>query len=133
MGKERCLRELQPIHYQVMALRLSGMSYSDISEAIGVPQATIKNWFYKDILFSEAYKAAKAEAIERAKEVLQQAGPAAAQKIVELMNHDSGAVALAAAKEVLDRIGLKSPERHEVAVASGIVVKWEDGEPADVG
>ncbi len=59
---------------------------------------------------------------------LERAGPDAAKKIVELTVYGvpGHAVQLAAAKDILDRLGLKATERHAIEQSGAVTVIWSE-------
>jgi orotate phosphoribosyltransferase-like protein len=125
--------KLSLIHYKAMALRLSGLTFEEIGREVRRSPNTVRYWFQQES-FRQAYEQIKAEQVAVAEDILMQAGPRAARRIVELLD-DQGSVALHAAKDVLDRVGLKPVERREVSGPdrTPIVLRWEDGEVVDIG
>lgn len=101
-----------------MLLRLAGYTYEEIASAVRRSPRTVETWFYDD-LFRAEFERLSQERIERSRAILLDAGPEAARRLVALLTHRSGMVALGAAKDILDRIGLKPSERHELTGKDG--------------
>jgi hypothetical protein len=64
------------------------------------------------------------EAMDRADFELRRLTPTAVQTLVKLLEADSEAVVLGAARDVLDRGGLKAPDRVEVAASITVTRPW---------
>jgi transposase len=117
-------RELQPIHYQAMQLRLEGLTIKQIAERLGKGHDTIHKWFYAREDFREAFSKLKEETVQRAFHILVNHAPDAARSVVDLSkgkakkSKDGSKVSartqLDAAKDILDRVGLKPVERQQV-------------------
>lgn len=114
-----------------MLLRLAGCTYEEIARQVRRSPDTVRKWF-SDPLFAAEFDQLAEERIARARAILIESGPAAAERMRQLLNHRSGMVALGAAKDILDRIGLKPSERHEVTGPDGerlrIIVEYADAD-----
>ena len=109
------IRNLEGKHYEAMFLRLQGLQYREIAAKFGVAEITVRNWFCLDDLFRAEFERLKNELIEEAKHSLISAAPKAVKKLIELLDVDNPKIALEAAKDLLDRIGMKPVEKSEVA------------------
>jgi hypothetical protein len=87
---------------------------TDAAKAAGVTRETIHRWL-KHPEFRQRIDEHLEEVISTARYILRRNAAAAALQLVHL--HTSGnamhTVKLAATKDILDRAGLKSPEKHE--------------------
>lgn len=104
--------ELEPLHLQAIDLKLSGVPVAEIAEAVGRSYYTIRNWFYEAGPVREEWERLRQERIAHAQDIIIGSAPRAAERIRELMETE-GTVALGAAKDTLDRAGLKPTERLE--------------------
>lgn len=131
----RVLKRLGAIHERAMQLRLQGLTYRDIGARLHRSPKTVEAWFGRDPTFQAAYAALRQEQTAQAREALVRMAMAAAERLGALLDHPNPFIALAAAKDVLDRLGIKAPERRELAGGGGgpIRLMWEDGSPVDVG
>lgn len=109
------LKRLGATHYEAMALRLTGSTIDEIAVAINKKPATVDNWFYRDETFRKEFEERRNKHIERAKDILEAAAPKAAERMLELIKEKgkNAKVALGAAKDILDRAGLKPVDKHE--------------------
>jgi hypothetical protein len=64
------------------------------------------------------------EAMDRADLELRRLTPTAVKTLVKLLNAESEAVVLGAARDMLDRGGLKAPDRVEVAASITVTRPW---------
>lgn len=103
----------------------------DAAKLAGVTRETIHRW-----MNHPEFKARVDEHLEEvvgaARSILRRNAVAAAQQMVNILahGHPQHAVKLAAAKDVLDRVGLKAPEKLEHG--GGMTVRWiEDGDGGD--
>lgn len=104
----KSLQRLNKMHYDAMYLRINGASIKEIAATLNKHEQTIRDWFYNQELFKEEYERMKDESLERAKNILVGAGPAAAKRLVDLLHQQRGGqVNLNAAESILNRIGLK--------------------------
>jgi len=97
---------------QALELLANGEMNKDVAAEIGVTPQTISNWKRKDDLFI-----AELEATLRRK--LDKAVPKAIKTMIELMDSNHPQIRFAAAKDILDRRGIKAPERVEHTGAGG--------------
>lgn len=134
-SRRRKLKRLQPIHHRAMELRLMGQTYRQIAAAVNRSPATVKMWFWDDPLFQAAYRDLQAEVADRARARLVSLTEQAVERLAQLLARASPPIALAAARDVLDRVGLTAPRRVEHVGDQGgpIVIRWEDGTVADLG
>jgi transposase len=115
----RPLRSLSPVHLRAIQLRLAGYTYDQIAHDVHRSPQTVRTWFLQDSLFRAEYERAKDELIAEALNVLVRAGKQAAERLIALLDHRSGIVALGAARDILDRIGLKPANKTEVSGPDG--------------
>lgn len=105
-----------------MVLRMEGYSYRDIAELIHSSPVTVRGWFANDLLFRDTFNELAQEYVEQARAIIRNAAPDAAKRIVELQDNESGSVALNAARDVLDRAGLKPSDQIEANIRhSGVI------------
>lgn len=92
----------------------------DAAKVAGVTRETIHRWMH-----APEFKARVDEHLEEviggARSILRRNAMVAAQQMVNILahGHPQHAVKLAAAKDVLDRVGLKAPEKLEHTGANG--------------
>lgn len=112
MGKRMALK---PHHYRAMEMRLAGLTMQQIAEELGFSRKTVEKWFWGGHpQFRAEWQRILDEHIERARNTLLKAAPAAAETIAKLAQQATNEnVRLGAAKDVLDRAGLKPAEKHE--------------------
>lgn len=121
------LAKLSKIHYDAMQMRLNGSTIKEIAKALNKSEAAVRDWFYRDELFKQEFEKIKEESIERAKEVLINAAPEAAKRLVQLMYQQRGGqVNLQAANSILDRIGLKEIKTNVDGNGKTVLDKFMD-------
>lgn len=121
------LAKLSKIHYDAMQMRLNGSTIKEIAKALNKSEAAVRDWFYRDELFKQEFEKIKEESIERAKEILINAAPEAAKRLVQLMYQQRGGqVNLQAANSVLDRIGLKEIKTNADENGKTVLDKFMD-------
>lgn len=103
-----------------MELRLAGMKSDDIADDVGVSPHTLNRWFYAEPLFQETYEELQeqlhADAMRRLKGLV---GEAVNTITWLVRNGHPDQVKLSAAKDVLDRAGLKAPDQVEISGRDG--------------
>lgn len=112
-----------------------GKTWKATAEAVGVGTTTIARWM-KAPEFTARIDDLQAEMVAEARRILRRNATAAAQQLVNLVRHGHSlhSVKLAAAKDVLDRVGLKATEKHEYTGTDGaaLTIRWvygdEDGD-----
>lgn len=98
---------LKPRQKKCIEMLVSGtMTQADIAAALKVSEQTICNW-KKNEEFAEELAAAN-------RLVISSLVPAAVQRTKALLNAESEAVQLAAAKDILDRAGYKAQDKIQV-------------------
>lgn len=125
------LHELDAQHHQAMAYRLQGLTYEEIAVKVDRTVDTIRNWFHRDHTFRAAFEELKAEVIERAKERLVMNSEKAALKLVELLKSQTPFEAMGAAKDILDRAGLKPPDKRDLNVTGSLTLEQALAEIGD--
>ena len=99
-----------------LALRLSGKSYGEIRQALGVPKSTLSGWF-SDIVLSERLR----ERIERRGQK---------QAIAILLQHNKNQTTLAVARAARTRQeaagAIRNPSPRELLLL-GVVLYWAEG------
>ena len=111
------IKKLMPHHITAMEMRLEGATFEEIGKKVGKTTNTIGSWFYDSDLFRETFEQMKADCIERAKNILTNASADAAKQLILMKNMKPGKgshVALLAAKDILDRVGLSPASKSEV-------------------
>lgn len=106
---------LSPIHMQLLAMLAAGVRAREISQMPGMPSESrisiIRNSPAGKAFLAQMARRMAEEVVFDAKDYLQANALNAAQKVVQLLNAESENVQLAAAKDILDRSGLKPVER----------------------
>lgn len=104
---------LWTVQKETVALRLwEGKTYDDITKEFGLSSRTIAAW-KKEPEFDARLKELDEAATADAARILRRAATRAAQKLVDIMEFGSvqHTTRLAAAKDILDRSGLKPTEK----------------------
>jgi len=105
---------IKPHHYRAFEMRLAGVPIKQIAEELGFSPRTVEKWFYAHPAIRAEWQRILDEHVERARNTLLRAAPAAAATIAKLAQDAVNEnVRLGAAKDVLDRAGLKPAEKHE--------------------
>lgn len=129
------LRNLAPQHYKAMVLRLEGRGYAEIAAQLKRTERTVRSWFNQEPVFQAAWERERAEAREQALAILHGAGPSAARHVIASQDARSEMVALLAAKDILDRIGLKPADKanvtHDHEGEITIRVEYADADDSD--
>lgn len=107
------LKVLSVLHRRAMTARLLGLTYGQIGAELKRSESTVAQWFI-DPLFRAEYEALCARETEAAQAVLFQAATEAAKTQIGLLGAHSEMVAHLAAKDILDRVGLRPVERQDV-------------------
>lgn len=110
-------------------LLADGMTYREIEANHGIAHTTIARW-KKEPEFLARIDQHLDEAVSEARRVLRRNALAAAQQIVNLHAHGHAqhTVKLAATKDILDRVGLKAPEKHEYTISAAAAAQLSDEE-----
>lgn len=103
-----------------MTLRLSGLTYAEISAELNRTPNTVRDWFNNEPVFRDEFAAATAESIDRARTIIRNAAPDAARNLLALMLSEHQATALGAVKDILDRSGLKPDSKMDVTHAGAV-------------
>jgi len=108
--KKLSKNQLEAIELLITKYRISenGMNLEEIATAVGVKRQTLYNWMHKDEMFIEEYD-------RRVKERVRYSTGAAAHKMFQLMSCGNRKVEQAAAKDILDRGGVKSADEINVS------------------
>ncbi len=124
--KNKGLHKLSPHHIAAINLRLAGASYDYIAEKLNWSPVTVRNWFHKDPLFREEVKARTREIIELAGTKLVDGATSAADTLVKLAKSEKETpTTFYAAKDILDRIGLKPGQKVEFVGPGGGPIQIE--------
>lgn len=89
-----------------------GFKTVDIAAQLSVSEAWVRE-HKKDAAVVKMVSDLQAEALANAKTILATSSALAAQRLTELLDDPKGSVALGAANSILDRNGLKSPDKVE--------------------
>ena len=106
---------------ETAALALAeGKSWEAIKDEFGIAKSTLARWT-KEPEFQARIAEHVDAIVEDARRLLRQHATTAAKKMIALLDSDTrdDAVAFNAAKDMLDRAGLKPPDRHELTGAHG--------------
>lgn len=106
------LVKLSGIHHRAMILYLEGKTHAEIGAELNRSQTTIDHWFI-DPTFREVYDALCTERRESAFARIYEAAPDAAA-VMQRLKKGNGMVAYMAAKDILDRAGLKPVEKQQL-------------------
>lgn len=109
--------QLEKAYLKVAMMTLQGYTNSSIAEELGVKVNTIARWKKKDT-YKDLARSLVVEIIDIAKGFLAGAGFKAVKILVESLNSPNERIRIQAAKEILDRIGLKTAEQLEVLTKS---------------
>ena len=90
-----------------------GKSTKDIAANLDRSEAWVRRW-KKDPGVMSLVAELHSEAVETAKSVLVSGTQKAASTIVDLMDTGPASIRLAAAKDILDRLGMKAPDRKQI-------------------
>lgn len=110
------LQKLSAKHYCMMVLRMEGYDYREIAIQTQSAYQTVKSLFSGDDLFRDTFNQLTQDYIEQARAMIRGAAPDAAKRVIKLQNHESGTVALAAARDILDRAGLKPSDQIDATI-----------------
>lgn len=98
------------------------MTYKEIARELGKPERTIFTWFFENKKFKREFEKLKAECLERARNLLLGYGVKAAYNLIRIAEGEErgrgSKVMLDANINILDRIGLKEPEKQELDIMS---------------
>ena len=101
-----------------MHLRLQGLTYKKIAEALGKSKSTIESWFCEDERFKKEFQKLKDETIEQARNILINFAPEAAKHLISIAKGERlgrGVKNMLDANiDILDRVGLKPVEKQEI-------------------
>lgn len=99
----------------------------EAAEFVGVTRKTIHEWMHSPEFRSRVDEHLE-ETIITARHILRRNAAAAAQQMVNLHAHGHAmhGVKLAASKDILDRVGLKAPEKHEHTLTPGTAAQLTD-------
>lgn len=110
-------------------LLAQGVTYAAIEKEHGVSHTSLARW-KKEPEFVARVDEIIEESVSEARRILRRNAAAAAQQLVHL--HASGnamhSVKLAASKDILDRCGLKAPEKIQQENSGNMVIRWEYGD-----
>lgn len=110
------LQKLSTKHHRAMVLRMEGYTYREIAAMVHNSEQTVRGWFANDPLFRDTFNNLAQEYVEHARAIIRNAAPDAAKRIVELQGNESGSVALNAARDILDRAGLKPSDQLDATI-----------------
>lgn len=133
-GPKHRLVRLSTHHHYAMALRLQGLSYEAIARELGRSPATVRTWFVKEPLFRDHFSVLQQDYFDHVVQHIASAAQRAVERLVQLLDSPNEQVALAAARDLLDRAGVRVPDRHEVTGPRGgpLQLQWSDGQPFDL-
>jgi len=114
----KLLAKLNKQHFEAMRLRLEGLTYREIGERLGKSEKTIAQWFGTDDLFKEEFARLHEETVERARAILVNYAPEGAWNLVKMargeMKGKGSRIQLEANIDILNRVGLKAPEKQQI-------------------
>lgn len=114
------LKKVSARHRRAMELRITGKTIPDIAEEIDVAVGTLERWFYWEPVFKREYEAMQEQVQADAMERLQGLVSLAVNTVTQLVQYgEPDSVKLAAAKDILDRAGLKAPDQVEISGRDG--------------
>jgi hypothetical protein len=92
----------------------------EAADVAGVTRKTIHEWMHAPE-FKARIDEHLEEVISAARSILRRNATSAAQQLVNIHAHGHAmhAVKLAASKDILDRVGIKAPDKHELTGANG--------------
>lgn len=136
------IKRVGAIHSQAMRLRLRGLSYAEIAAETQRSESTVRQWFQADDTFKAEFDSYKEQLTEQAEAQIVDAGNEAVQTLRSMLGARSEYVRLQAAQDILNRLGVKAPERHELTGRDGKplqvemqswveLVRHADGESSD--
>lgn len=104
-----------------------GKTYSEVQQVFGLSSATIAAW-KKEPEFAARLDELDDEVTGEARRLLRRAGTRAAAKVVDIMEFGTPrhTTRLAAAKDILDRVGLKAPEKHDITFSQATAANLPD-------
>lgn len=110
-------KQIEAIKLLITKYRMSGgdMTLQEIADAIGVRRQTLYNWMHKDEKFIAEYE-------RRVKEHTRYSAGIAFAKMCDLLECGNRQVELAAAKDILDRAGLKPKDDINVTGIEPVVI-----------
>jgi len=104
---------------------VQGYTEKEMAEAMGVSKDTIKRIKSSDE-FKAVLKSISLEIVEVSRVFLASAGIKAVRTLIDCLDSSSDKIRLGASKEILDRIGLKSPEKIELIAKSDAIQQMSD-------
>lgn len=118
-----------PPRAAVALLLAQGKTYREIQQELRVSASTIAEW-KKEPEFMARIDAIIEESVSEARRILRRNAAAAAAQLVNLHAYGNAmhTVKLAASKDILDRVGLKAPEKHEHTITPGTAAQLTDDE-----
>lgn len=125
---------LTPTQTHALQLLLDGHNRSEVADAVGIGRTTLYRWLDEGHRFRHAYDAACDQAVREAMRVLRAGATIAAASLVRVAREgtSSDGPKVAAARAVLDRVGLPETTRHEVdqrgASLVAVVSSWSPEE-----
>ena len=111
-------------HLKAAEMLAAGKTMQETAEAVGVTLRTIAYWKEKPE-FQNMVQELHEKALNESKKILIAHAEEAAQKLVQLMNDENVWVAMQAIREILDRIGVKSPDNKALVNITNIGDKYE--------
>ena len=99
--------KINGLHHQALAKHLQGRLKGDIATDLGLNRKTITRWFQDDDFLNELEKAYR-------RAYLYDAGEARRTTLTEMRKGDNSAARIRAARDILDRAGLKATEKHDI-------------------
>lgn len=116
---ESRLKQLHPQHYRAIALRLQGADVSTIAKELNVTEGTVYAWFRQPLIKKELEEQSL-EIIEGVKAQLLSGAEDAVKTIKRIARSPKmNPTVLNAARDVLDRIGVKQGQRIEITGRGG--------------
>lgn len=119
------LRKLSNHHYKAIEMRLEGMTYREIAEGLGFGHSTVKQWFREPVM-KQAMAELTQETIDGIKAKLVKGAEQAAQTLLKISSSDEiNPTVFYAARDILDRIGLKAGSKVELVGPGGGPIQVE--------
>lgn len=126
------LKHLKSYHREAMNLRIDGYTLREIAEKLGVSTKVVQTWFYRDSLFIREFEnlleRRKKEVLDSAFLQIYRGIPQAAARMLELLSSDDK-TAFLSAKDILDRMGVKTKDEEAGGKTLKIVIPGMGGAP----
>lgn len=119
------LRKLEPHHYKALELKLEGRTYREMSKEMGFAVSTIKGWFREPII-NNALREMTEDVMDSIRAKLVRGAETAANTLVRMSkSEDISPTVFYAARDILDRVGLKAGSKVELTGPGGGPIQIE--------